>query len=155
MSGKVKFTEGTIIKELKKLEKMEIIVGFAGEKAKKKVEGAEYTIGEYANVLDKGTENGSTPARPFFREALIFPEAKKQLKEYMSKHISLVCKGSLNAEQFCQKIGQYGVGRIKEKIKTGHFVPLKAATLKRKNKGTILIEKGNLIGAAEFEVNKK
>lgn len=150
---KVKFEPGKVLKELEKLKKMSVTVGYAGEKGAKKVKGSDYTIGEYANVMDKGTRDGSTPARPFFREALIFPDGRAILDEAIADGIALIISGQLNAKQFYSKLGSFAKRQVIKSIKTGSFTPLKAATIKAKGKDKMLIDTGDMLGAVEFEVN--
>ena len=156
MSAKSKFIMGDAMKELKKLSKKSVIVGFAGVKGAKKAEGDNITIGEYANIMDKGSIKRNIPARPFFRRALFFPEGKQMLNNMKSKLLQKLIEGKIDAIGFYQAIGLFAKGQIIKSINKGGFAPLKQATIKAKDgKTKQLIDTGSMINAVEFEVKER
>lgn len=130
-----------IERELNELEKHKLRIGFPQEVAK------------YATYNEFGTVN--IPARPFFREALIFDEGKEKVLNFATNEIKEILTGE-RAENVLNKIGLFCKGRVVLSIRRGNWTPNASRTsiLKGMNK-PVLVDTGKMIDSVMFEVIKK
>lgn len=154
------------LKELEKLSKSEIYVGFP-ESAKNE-DGL--TIAKYARWNNYGTfthdENGSTtkriPSRPFFTEGFYY-EKYQERRTKLAKHlVKQISEGKLTAEEACGRMGAEAVNNVRDSISTGPWAPNSEATKARKlakSKGKKskygvkpLIDTGDMINAVTYIV---
>ena len=124
------------LKELERLSKSEIYVGFPA--SSKNEEGL--TIAKYARWNNYGTfthdEWGNTtsriPSRPFFTKGFYFEkyqELRTKLAKYLTKQIT---SGKLTAAEACGKMGAMAVNNVRDAILTGPWAPNSEATKARK-----------------------
>ena len=154
------------MKELEKLSKSEIYVGFP-ESAKNE-DGL--TIAKDARWNNYGTfthdEFGNTtsriPERPFFTKGFYFEkyqELRTKLAKFLTKQITA---GKISAMEACGKMGAMAVNNVRDAILTGPWASNKPATVARKlakSKGKKskygvrpLVDTGDMIGAVTYIV---
>ncbi|MGL5595846.1 MAG: hypothetical protein ACRDDH_18075 [Cetobacterium sp.] len=130
-----------IDRELKKLTSKQVVIGMAGE------------VAEYAVHNEYGTKD--IPARPFFRNALIFEEGHNAVVERVAEQVKTILHGN-TADKVLNNIGLYCKGRVIKSIKYTKWTPNALKTIKKKgtNKPP-LVDSGKMVSSVEFEVVDK
>ena len=124
-------------REMKRLGKKDIFIGFQAGKAKSE-DGADVaTIAAY-NELGTST----TPARPFLRQTADVNEGK--IRAFCRREIKAVASGNKTTEEALKRIGVYGVGLVKKQIRHGDFFPNAPATIRKKKSNKPLIDTGRM-----------
>jgi len=141
-----------IEKEIKYLKRYGLIIGIFGSKAEKEQDGVK--VIEYAKHLEYGTF--FMPERPFFRTATSTRKSEKEILTKQKDLLKEVYQGSITGEQALNQLGFFVQQRIKERIMSNDFEPLKEATIKKKkrNKNNILRENDFLLDSVNFEIVK-
>jgi hypothetical protein len=144
------------LKELDKLGHYFTKVGFPerGEAKEATRKGSGHEIGtdisqiiQVVAVHEFGAPNKNIPERAFVRPS--FDENYQALQEFKRLQWKLVTKGNQTAETGIKKIGEWMTARTKRKIQTGHFEPLKEATIKRKGSARPLIDTAQMINSVQ------
>lgn len=120
----------------------------------------EYTVLEYGWKHEFGSEDGKTPARAYFRNAINSNE--DAIVRYVEDLINQILEGKLDGRPALKKLGLYLQGLVIQSIASaGQWAtPLKDSTLRRKTKthpnrsGQILIQDGFLIKSIRFAIKK-
>lgn len=113
-------------------------------------DGDPITMAQLAAVHEYGSADGSIPQRSFMGSAI--DENAKELKRLTKKAVDKVIMGRVSKKQaiglLCQKFKDLFIN----KIVSGPFTPLAAATIRRKGSDKPLIDTGQLKGAIDWEV---
>ncbi len=133
--------------ELKKLQKLNVKIGFEGGKAFEE-DGTD--ILDIAMWNELGTVN--SPSRPFMREAVDGNESI--INEFLKQQKELFVKGQ-SAEVTLHKIGVFMKGLVQDKIVTGSFTANAPSTVEKKGSATPLIDTGNMRQSVNFVVKGK
>ena len=134
-------------RELKKLMKMEVAVGFqAGEATEEN--GADLV--DIAAFNELGTS--SSPARPFMKQS--FENHEDVLKKACERVNNAVNSGG-SAEQALNALGVDLKGLVQEEILEGGFVPNAPATIKKKRSDTPLIDTGTMRQSVNYVVRQR
>lgn len=106
-----------------------------------------------AAVHEFGAPAQGIPERPFLRVAI----QKNRLKYVRLNRINLgkMLRGQMTAEQALGQLGEMVKGDVQVEIRTGDFVPLKPATIKRKGSTRPLIDTGQMVQSMQWELGEK
>lgn len=143
--------------ELKKLDGLEVAVGFQeGSETKKEVKGQREKQGgismpQIAAENEFGTK--TTPARPFMSTA--FDENKVKLNQDLIKLYDKITQGRITATKALNIIGVELVGMIQQKIRQIQTPPNAPFTIKQKGSSKPLIDFGQMIQSVTSKVRKK
>jgi hypothetical protein len=137
-------------KEVKYLSKHGVKVGVFGSKAEQEQDGVK--IYEYALYLNFGTV--FMPERPFFDKAVKHKSGRNLIIAEQKEILRLVYNGTLTGKQGLTQLGIFIKQQIQEQIMSNDFAPLKAKTIKykEKNKGNILRENDFLLNSINYEI---
>jgi hypothetical protein len=104
----------------------------------------EDNLAARATVHEFGTKNGDIPARPFNRRA--WSRHKDKVISLMTKGYNkiLKTKGREKVKEVLSDVGAEFEGRVKQTLTDGGFIPLKPATVEKKNSSTPLIDEGDM-----------
>lgn len=95
-------------------------------------------------VHEFGAPNKNIPERSWLRSA--YDQNKVALDQVKEREFSAVLDGTRTAAVAIGRVGEWFTSKVKEKIRTGPFAKLKAATLERKYpKELPLIDTGQMI----------
>ena len=134
-------------RELKKLKKMEVVVGFqAGEATEEN--GADLV--DIAAYNELGTSG--TPARPFMKQS--FENHEDVLKKACERVNNTVNSGG-SAEQALNALGVELKGLVQSEIVEGSFVPNAPATIERKGSDKPLIDTGTMRQSVNYVVRQR
>ncbi len=122
------------LKELRKLESLEVRVGFQAGQATYE-DGAD--IAEVAAFNELGSSD--TPARPFMRQS--FENHEAELQASCEEANNVLAKGG-TAQQALNKIGVFTKGLVQQEIVDGGFAPNAESTIKKKGSEKPLIDTG-------------
>lgn len=133
--------------ELKKLKKLEVVVGFqAGEATEEN--GADLV--DIAAFNELGTS--SSPARPFMKQS--FENHEDRLKAACER-VNRTINAGEGAEHALQQLGVEIKGLVQEEIIEGGFTPNAPATIERKGSDTPLIDTGTMRQSVNFAVRQR
>lgn len=135
-------------RELRKLEKMEVRIGFQAGKTKYEDTGADLV--EIAAFNELGSS--STPSRPFMRQS--FENHEDELHA-LCRMANESIKNGGTAEDALQRIGIACKGLVQEEIKNGEFEPNSPITIERKGSDKPLIDSGLMRQSVNFVVTKR
>lgn len=134
-------------RELKKLKKMEVVVGFqAGEATEEN--GADLV--DIAAYNELGTSG--TPARPFMKQS--FENHEDFLKNACARVNQTINSGG-STEQALNKLGVELKGLVQSEIVDGEFAPNAEATIKRKKSDKPLIDTGTMRQSVNYAVRQR
>lgn len=106
-----------------------------------------------AAVHEYGSAKRKIPERSFIRSWV--DNNKTDIKQTISKLYTLVCDGKINANTALKRLGAYGTGGIKARIREIKTPPLKPRTIARKGSTQPLIDTGQLRNGIHYKVEKK
>lgn len=134
--------------EIKKLNKLQVRVGFQHGDAQEK-------DGSDVMEIAMNNEFGSSkiPSRPFMRKSV--DENEEKINAFMHAQIQRLAKGETTAEEILKAIGVFQKGLVQEKIENGEFVPNFPATIKRKGSDKPLIDTGTMRQSVNFVITEK
>lgn len=133
--------------ELKKLEKLEVQVGYwRGEKAYD--DGAELV--DIAAFNELGTS--TIPARPFMKQS--FENHESDLQGACDTVNALISNGS-TAEQALVTLGDFCKALVQEEIVNGGFEPNAPSTIRKKKSERPLIDTGYMRQNVDFKIKKR
>ena len=136
------------MKELKKLENLEVRVGFQAGDATYDDSGADVaTIAAY-NELG----SSSTPPRPFMKQS--FEKHQSELQAACDEANRTIGQGG-TAEQALDKIGVFCKGLVQQEIVDGGFEPNAESTIKKKGSSQPLIDTGRMRQSVNYVVKKR
>lgn len=158
MAGSDKITPAgeKLLKELKKLKKLQVRVGVQGgkrhkEKSRdgKEKEGADLVDIAIWNEL--GTDR--IPARPFLGQTV--DQHSAEIQKAAIQFVQKICKGQLDAQSALDNLGVLMVGYVQNQISDGDFVPNAPSTIRLKGSERPLINTKQLRGSISPMVCKK
>ncbi len=133
-------------KELKKLAKMEVRVGFQGDETYD--DGV--SVAEIAAFNELGTSD--TPARPFMKQS--FEKHEKELQAACDQVNKAIIAGR-SAEQALDVLGVTAKGIVQEEIADGDFAPNAPSTVKKKGSDKPLIDTGHMRQSVNYVVKRR
>lgn len=133
--------------ELKKLEKLEVQVGYwRGENAYD--DGTELV--DVAAFNELGTS--AIPARPFMKQS--FENHESDLQGACDTVNALISNGS-TAEQALVTLGDFCKALVQEEIINGGFEPNAPSTIAKKKSERPLIDTGTMRQSVDFKIKKR
>lgn len=136
-------------KEIEKLKKLSVRVGFQQGAAQYEETGAD--ILDIAMFNELGTS--SSPSRPFM--AMSVDENADKINAFLKNQLKLLAQGKTTAEGILKAIGVFQKGLIQEKIQSGEFEPNAPSTIKKKGSDHPLIDTGLMRQSVNFVVTAK
>ena len=134
-------------KELQKLAKLEVRVGFqAGEATEEG--GAD--VAEIAAYNELGSSN--TPARPFMKQS--FETHESDLQKACDEVNRTISNGG-TAEQALNKLGVFCKGLVQEQIVSGDFAPNAESTIAKKGSSKPLIDTGTMRQSVNYVIKNR
>lgn len=134
-------------KELEKLSKIEVQVGFQrGE--------ASYEDGTDLVDIAAYNEYGSsdTPARPFMKQS--FENHGDELQKACDRVNQTLSAGG-TAETALKQLGVYAKGLVQQEIVDGGFAPNSPSTIKKKGSAHPLIDSGTMRQSVNYVIKKR
>lgn len=98
-----------------------------------------------ASIHEYGAPKRNIPQRSFFRPAL--DENMGKFKELQTVLLRNVIDGKLPVKTGLGQLGEFMVGRIKNRIRTGVYTPLRPSTIARKHSDKPLIDRAQMINS--------
>ena len=135
-------------KELKKLSKMEVAVGFQAGKASEE-DGTD--ICDVAIYNEFGTD--TIPARPFMRDSI--DENRDKINAFFAGQVKDICSGKTDAQTALKKLGIFHVGNVQQIIRDGNFEPNAPSTIRRKGSSHPLIDTGMMRTHVQYIVRER
>ena len=134
-------------KELKKLKKLEVRVGFQAGEAKEE---------SGADVCDIAAHNefgsSTTPARPFMRQS--FENHEAELKKACKTVESRIKVGG-SAEEALETLGVFCKGLVQQEIVDGGFAPNAESTIRKKGSEQPLIDTGTMRQSVNYVIKPR
>ena len=116
--------------------------------------GAEnMTVAQVAAIHEFGSKDGSIPERSFMRTAVF--ENKGSINKLIKGLAVKITDGAMGRDKALGIIGEYVKGLIKNRIRSGPFVPNAPETIRRKGSSKPLIDTGQLINSIDWELTGK
>ena len=138
-------------KEIEKLKKMQVRVGYQQGEAFHEDEGKKVDILDIAMFNELGTSR--VPSRPFMRQSVDSNEGA--ISGFCKSRIKSLADGSKDAEQILKEIGVMQVGLVQKTIKDGDFVPNAPSTIERKGSDKPLIDTGQMRQSVHYVITDK
>lgn len=132
--------------ELKKLEKLEVQVGF--QEGDSDAQGQ--SLAEIAASNELGTS--SKPARPFMRQS--FERHEKELQNACNQANAVVSNGG-TAEEALNELGVFVKGLVQTEIIEGGFAPNSPITIARKGSSTPLVDTGTMRQSVNYVIKER
>jgi hypothetical protein len=147
-----------IISEIKKLDKMKVIVGVVGQADSEiQIIAGVHEFG--ATIKKTNPETGKTstweiPERSYIRTTLDKPSVQDGIQKILENGLEAIMNRTLKADQIANQVGGYVVGQIKNRIvqEDPAFAPLSEEYRKRKKGPGILRESRKLLNSISYEV---
>lgn len=136
------------LQELRKLESLEVRVGFQAGDAVYDETGADVT--EIAAYNEFGTS--SMPARPFMRQS--FENHEDELQKICDTANQTISNGG-EAEDALNQIGVFCKGLVQQEIVDGGFEPNAESTVKKKGSAQPLIDTGLMRQSVNYVVKER
>ena len=134
-------------KELKKLKKLEVQVGFQAGEAKEE-NGVD--IAEIAAYNELGSSG--TPARPFMKQS--FENHEDQLRAACAT-VEKKIQGGATAEEALETLGVFCKGLVQQEIVDGGFAPNAPSTIARKGSDQPLIDTGTMRQSVNYVIKPR
>lgn len=158
MAGSDKITPAgeKLLKELKKLKKLQVRIGVqGGEVHKIRLEDGKEIWG--ADLVDIAIWNelgtGRIPARPFLGQTV--DQHGAEIQKAAAQLVQKICKGQLDAQSALKQLGVLTVGYVQNQITDGDFEPNAPMTVQRKGSDHPLIDTGQLRQGISYVICKK
>lgn len=135
--------------ELKKLEDLEVRVGFQGDEVYE--DGT--SLAEIAAYNELGSSDGETqPARPFMKQS--FENHEKELKAACEQVNAALASGE-TAEKALGSLGVAVKGLVQDEILEGGFEPNAPSTIKKKGSEQPLIDSSHMRQSVNYVIKKR
>ena len=134
-------------KELKKLKKLEVQVGFQSGEAQEE-NGAD--VAEIAAFNELGSSN--TPARPFMRQS--FENHQGELQAACTAVEKKIQSGA-TAEEALETLGAFCKGLVQQEIVDGGFAPNSPYTIAKKGSDQPLIDTGTMRQSVNYAIKPR
>lgn len=135
------------VEELKKLERLEVQVGYWRGKNFED-NGADLVDVALYNELGTST----SPARPFMKQS--FENHEDDLQNACDEVNAELSRGG-TAVQALENLGTFGKALVQQEIIDGEFEPNSAATINKKKSERPLIDTGTMRQSVDFKVVKR
>ena len=136
------------LSELRKLEELEVRVGFQSGESTYKDSGAD--VAEIAAYNELGSSD--TPPRPFMKQS--FERHESELQKACDAANKTLANGG-TAESALDKIGVFCKGLVQQEIVDGGFEPNAESTIARKGSSRPLIDTGLMRQSVNYVVKKR
>ena len=116
--------------------------------------GADVQLLQIAAVHEFGSPKNKIPERSFIRGTFDnnLDATAQKIKELGEKYMEAAGKGR-NIRRTLMELGEWGVNEVKKYItRTGKFVPLRPATIRRKGDDKPLVDSGRLLNSISYEI---
>lgn len=147
-----------IISEVKKLDKMSVIVGVLGEENSKiQIIAGVHEFGASIQKVNQKTGKTSIieiPERSFIRATLDKKTVQDGIAQIVKEGVVEILSRKLSAEQVANQVGFYVVGEIKSRIinEDPSFAPLSESYRNKKKGPGILRESRQLLNSITYKV---
>ena len=135
-------------KELQKLEKLQVRVGFQSGNATAD-DGTD--IADIAMWNELGTKH--IPSRPFLRQSVDNNEAK--IRSMCRTQFKELVQGKISAQEMLNKIGVMQKALVQETIKNGDFEPNAESTVRQKKSSKPLVDTGRMRQSVTYTIEAK
>lgn len=108
-------------------------------------------ISEYAGYNEFGTKR--IPSRPFMRTA--FDSNVGDLNSTIEKLTTLVQDGKIDPDRAAGLLGEKHQGQVQAQILSNMPPPNSPATIERKGSSRTLVDKGNMVQAIRWKIEKR
>lgn len=110
---------------------------------------------EIAMVHEYGSPKQGIPERAPVRTMMEGP-ARKEFERFAAQLSRQIVEGRITKERALELLGAWGAGELKKTIAAGPPLPppLAKATIKAKGSSRPLVDKGQMVGAVNFEVTR-
>jgi hypothetical protein len=139
-----------LMKRVKSLEGFTATVGFEGGRS-----DSDLTNAQIAYTNEHGSPAKNIPARPFLGPGIM--EAMPELSA-VARQVAKQVLTSLDPAVAAKGMEIIAAGleaAVKKKILTGHFAPLKPATIRRKGHSKPLIDTGQMYDSVKGRVRRR
>ena len=136
-------------KELEKLSKMEVRVGWQQGQAQEE-NGTDMAM--IAAYNEFGSSSGAKPARPFMKQS--FEKNQDKLQAMCDQANNKITNGE-SAEQALEFIGAMCKGLVQKEIAEGEFAPNAPSTIAMKGSSRPLIDTGTMRQTVDFVVKPR
>lgn len=106
-----------------------------------------------AAVHEYGSPAQGIPERSFLRTAI--QRNRKTYARLNKINLVKMLRGHMDAETALGQLGEMAKGDVQFEIRSGDFVPLKPATIKRKGSSKPLIDTGQMVQSISWELGDK
>jgi hypothetical protein len=143
-----------LIKRVVGLTPVTIATGILAKDGAVQVGGGKASLSliEIAVYNEFGSSDGHVPERSFIRQW--FDENEPKLRDMLTSMMRQAVKGELSRQQVLDRMGQYCVGSIQERIANQIPPPNAPSTVARKGSSTPLIDVGTLRSAVSYEIRE-
>ena len=138
-------------KEIEKLVKMQVRVGYQQGKDFYEGEGKKVDLLDVAMFNELGTSR--TPSRPFMRDSV--DDNEENITKFCQAQLKGIVNGSKDAESVLKAIGAMQVGLVQKTIKDGSFTPNAPSTIARKGSDKPLIDTGLMRQSVHYVITDK
>lgn len=138
-------------KEIEKLTKMQVRVGYQQGKNFHEEDGKKVDILDVAMFNELGTSR--IPSRPFMRDSV--DDNAESITKFCQSQLKSVTNGSKDAESALKAIGAMQVGLVQKTIKDGSFTPNAPSTIEKKGSDKPLIDTGLMRQSVHYVITDK
>ena len=138
-------------KEIEKLKKLQVRVGYQQGKDFHEEEGKKVDILDVAMFNELGTSR--IPSRPFMRDSV--DDNAESITKFCKAQLKGISSGTKDAESSLKAIGAMQVGLVQKTIKDGNFVPNAPSTIEKKGSDKPLIDTGLMRQSVHYVITDK
>ena len=138
-------------KEIEKLVKMQVRVGFQQGENFHEEEGKKVDLLDIAMFNELGTSR--IPSRPFMRDSV--DNNADNISKFCKAQLMGIAKGSKDAESVLKAVGAMQVGLVQKTIVDGSFVPNSPRTIAKKGSDKPLIDTGLMRQSVHYVITEK
>ena len=138
-------------KEIEKLCKMQVRVGYQQGKDFYEEEGKKVDLLDVAMFNELGTS--STPSRPFMRDSV--DDNADSINKFCQEQLKGIANGSKDAETVLKAIGAMQVGLVQKTIVDGNFTPNAQSTIAKKGSDKPLRDTGLMRQSVHYVITEK
>lgn len=100
-----------------------------------------------------GSPERNIPERSFLRTGL--RENGPKYVRFNKLNLVKILRGQMTAEQALGQLGEMAKGDVQQKIRSGDFAPIQAATAARKGSSKPLIDTGQMVQSVSYELGEE
>jgi len=109
-------------------------------------------IAEVAAIHEYGAPAAGIPERSFLRRAFAEQSGAEALQKFLVRTAKTLIAEKLEVPTALERLGQFAVAQVKNRIKAVIPPTLKPETIKRKGSSTPLVDTGQLLNSVTHEV---